>query len=98
MTDDVSLRDVDRVVLSVLVKEGNMTPYALSREGSQPRTSFAASYLGKRMRQLADLGLAERLSEDGLYGVTEAGKAAVVSDHIVWQLAPPGPHDDPNSS
>ena len=68
------MRPMDDRILEVFREEGNMTPFALSREGLIPRVDTTRHYTAERCRKLVVHGMIEQLDR-GLYRITDEGRA-----------------------
>lgn len=68
------MHTIDNRILEVLCNHGNHTPRALSEDADTVRLDKSSSYVGRRLRTLADYGLVERIDK-GLYGITDEGRA-----------------------
>jgi hypothetical protein len=64
----------DDPILEVLRDVGNLTPFALSREGRVPRVDIGKQWASDRCRDLWKHGLVVMI-EDGLYAISEDGIA-----------------------
>ncbi|GGM63938.1 hypothetical protein GCM10009017_12550 [Halarchaeum rubridurum] len=78
----------DERILEVIREEGNMTPQALSREGTTPRIDITRKYAGRRCRKLAKAGLLRKIDR-GLFGITERGVAFLDEEFDARELPDP---------
>ena len=68
------MRPMDDRILEVFREQGNMTPFALSREGHEPRVDTTRHYTAERCRELVRYGMIRQLDR-GLYQITDTGRA-----------------------
>lgn len=68
------MRPMDDRILEGFREFGNMTPFALSKEGHEARLDTTRHYIAERCRALVKYGMIEQIDR-GLYAITDEGRA-----------------------
>ena len=77
----------DDRLLETLRDEGNLTPFAISKEGEVFRVDISRKYAGVRLRALTRAGLVESVDR-GLYRLSDKGRAYLDEEFDASTVSP----------
>ena len=81
------MRPKDDRILEALRDEGNLSPFAISREGKVARVDTTPSYASERCRKLLKYGMVEEIDR-ALYAITDRGRAYLDEELDASTLSP----------
>ena len=81
------MKPPDDRLLETLRDEGNLTPFAISKEGEVARVDISRKYAGVRLRALTRAGLVESVDR-GLYRLSEEGRAYLDEEFDASTVSP----------